>query len=71
MESLSEPILNLLVKEGKSEDEVFEMVNAILIKYRRSKKGGEKKGKGKVRRRPICRPVLLISDSSDDEIKQN
>lgn len=69
MESLSEPILNLLVKEGKSEDEVFEMVNAILIKYRSGKKGAAKRGKS--RRRPICRPVLLISDSSDDEIKQN
>lgn len=69
MESLSDPILNLLLKEGKTEEEVFEMVNAILIKYRSGKKGNVKKGKHKVRRRPICRPVLLISDSSDDEIK--
>lgn len=69
MESLSEPILNLLVKEGKTEDEVFEMVNAILIKHKCGKKGRVKKSKG--RRRPICRPVLLISDSSDDEVKQN
>lgn len=69
MESLTQPILNLLVKEGKTEDEVFEMVNTILIKYRCGKKPRVKKGKGKVRKRPICRPVLLISDSSDDEIK--
>jgi hypothetical protein len=67
MEKLEGTILELMREDGKSEEEVFEMVNKILIKTRKKairKKVGEKK---KGRRKPVCRPVLLISDSSCDE----
>jgi len=64
MDKLEETI-NQLISVGKSEDEVFELVNKILIKSRKRKiRGGKKEVK---RKRPVCRPVLLISDSSCDE----
>ena len=67
MEKLEGTILELMCEDGKSEEEVFEMVNKILIKTR--KKGGRKTTgvKKRARRKPVCRPVLLISDSSCDE----
>jgi hypothetical protein len=66
MEKLEETIKQL-ISIGKSEDEVFELVNKILIKSRKRKmRGGEKEVKRK-KKRPVCRPVLLISDSSCDE----
>ena len=43
----------------------YSMVNQILIKTR--KKNIRKKVGVKKRRRPVCRPVLLISESSCDE----
>jgi hypothetical protein len=67
MEKLEGTILELMQEDGKSEEEVFEMVNKILIKTRKKtirKKVGVKKNR---RRKPVCRPVLLISDSSCDE----
>lgn len=67
MEKLEGTILELMQEDGKSEEEVFEMVNKILIKTRKKtirKKVGVKKN---TRRKPVCRPVLLISDSSCDE----
>ena len=67
MEKLEGTILELMREDGKSEEDVFEMVNQILIKTRkkgmRKKTGVKKRG----RRKPVCRPVLLISDSSCDE----
>ena len=67
MEKLEGTILELMGEDGKSEEEVFEMVNQILIKTRkkgmRKTVGVKKRG----RRKPVCRPVLLISDSSCDE----
>ena len=67
MEKLEGTILELMREDGKSEEDVFEMVNQILIKTRkkgiRKTKGVKKRG----RRKPVCRPVLLISDSSCDE----
>jgi len=67
MEKLETTIKELFEVDGKTEEEVFEMVNKILIKTR--KKGLRKKmaTTKKKRRRPVCRPVLLISDSSCDE----
>lgn len=67
MEKLETTIKELFEVDGKTEEEVFEMVNKILIKTR--KKGLRKKMETtkKKRRRPVCRPVLLISDSSCDE----
>tara|TARA_B100000676_G_C17722543_1_gene652140 strand:+ start:371 stop:580 length:210 start_codon:yes stop_codon:yes gene_type:complete len=67
MEKLEGTILELMHEDRKSEEEVFEMVNQILIKTR--KKGMRKTGgvKKRGRRKPVCRPVLLISDSSCDE----
>ena len=67
MEKLEGTILEMMREDGKSEEEVFEMVNQILIKTR--KKGMRKTAgvKKRGRRKPVCRPVLLISDSSCDE----
>ena len=65
MDCLNEAIVNLLKKEGKSVEEVFEMVNVILLKHGKIK--DKKVKKGGRRRKPVCRPVLLISDSSDDD----
>ncbi len=69
MEKLEAMIKEMMVVDGKSEEEIFEMVNHILIKSRKSKlrkqnRGKETKGK---KRKPVCRPVLMISDSSCDE----
>lgn len=70
MEKLEGTILELMNEDRKSEEEIFEMVNQILIKTR--KKSIRKKVGVKKRRRPVCRPVLLISDSScDEKIEQN
>jgi len=66
MEKLEETIHSLLVDDGKTEDEVFEMVNKILIKSKKRTMRTSKPEKRK-NKRPVCRPVLLISDSSDDE----
>tara|TARA_B100000575_G_C23033040_1_gene594697 strand:- start:482 stop:685 length:204 start_codon:yes stop_codon:yes gene_type:complete len=65
MDCLNEAIVNLLKNEGKSVEEVFEMVNGILLKHG-NRKDKEDKKKRK-RRKPVCRPVLLISDSSCEE----
>ena len=54
-------------EDGKSEEEIFEMVNKILIKTRKVKMRQNVVDKKRKRRRPVCRPVLLISDSSCDE----
>ena len=64
MEKLEGVIKELIEEDGKTSDEVFEVVNCILIKSR--KKEIRKVSKGR-KRRPVCRPVLLISESSDDE----
>lgn len=62
MEKLEATIKDVMDNDGKSNDEVFEMVTNILIKTR--KKGNV----GKVtKRRVVCRPVLLISDSSGED----
>lgn len=63
MEKLEATIKDVMENDGKSNDEVFEMVTNILIKSR--KKGIC--GKGKKKRKVVCRPVLLISDSSEDD----
>jgi len=66
MNKLEDTIKSLIVDDGKTEDEVFEMVNKILIKSRKRKIRGDNNKKRKAKR-SVCRPVLLISDSSDDE----
>ena len=55
------------IKEMMDEEEIFEMVNKILIKTRKVKMRQNVVDKKRKRRRPVCRPVLLISDSSCDE----
>ena len=65
MEKLEGTISEMIVEDGKTEDEIFEMVNKILIKSRKKNLRG-KKAKNK-KRKPVCRPVLLISDSSSEE----
>ena len=59
MEKLEGTILELMREDGKSEEEVFEMVNKILIKTRKKairKKVGEKK---KGRRKPVVDQCYL------------
>jgi hypothetical protein len=62
MEKLCAVIKDVMDNDGKSNDEVFEMVTNILLKTRK------KVICGKVnKRRVVCRPVLLISDSSGED----
>ena len=67
MEKLEGTIKEMMEEDGKSEEEIFEMVNKILIKTRKVKMRQNVVDKKRKRRRPVCRPVLLISDSSCDE----
>ena len=70
MEKLEATIMEMMVEDGKTEDEIFEMVNKILIKSRKQSLRGKNKvvGRGKnKKRKPVCSPVLLISDSSCEE----
>ena len=67
MEKLEGTIKEMMDEDGKSEEEIFEMVNKILIKTRKVKMRQNGVDKKRKRRRPVCRPVLLISDSSCDE----
>ena len=71
MEKLEATITEMMVEDGKTEDEIFEMVNKILIKSRKLSLRGKNKGIGggvkNKKRKPVCRPVLLISDSSSEE----
>lgn len=67
MEKLEGTIKEMMEEDGKSEEEIFEMVNKILIKTRKVKMRQNVVEKKRKRRRPVCRPVLLISDSSCDE----
>lgn len=62
MERLEATITEMMLEDGKTEDEIFEMVNKILIKSRKKNMRGKNK-----KRKPVCRPVLLISDSSSEE----
>ena len=65
MEKLERTIKELIDVDKKTEDEIFEMVNTILIKSRKREMRKEKKSR--VKKRVVCRPVLLISDSSGEE----
>ncbi len=67
MEKLEGTIKEMMKEDGKSEEEIFEMVNKILIKTRKVKMRNNVVEKKRKPRRPVCRPVLLISDSSCDE----
>ena len=67
MEKLEGTIKEMMEEDGKSEEEIFEMVNKILIKTRKVKMRQNVVERKRKRRRPVCRPVLLISDSSCDE----
>ena len=67
MEKLEGTINEMMKEDGKSEEEIFEMVNKILIKTRKVNMRHNVVEKKRKRRRPVCRPVLLISDSSCDE----
>jgi hypothetical protein len=65
MEKLEATIQEMIDVDGKSEEDIFEMVNKILIKCRKRNIRGKKPLNKK--RKVVCRPVLLISDSSCDE----
>lgn len=49
----------------KSEEEIFEIINIVLNKISKKKNINKKKNNS---RRIVCRPALLISDSSDDTL---
>ena len=57
LESFIKEVINRGVKEG----ELFEEFNKILSKHVERPKGK------KYRRKAVCRPVMMISDSSCDE----
>jgi hypothetical protein len=57
LESFIKEVINRGVKEG----ELFEEFNKLLSKHVERPKGK------KYRRNVVCRPVLMISDSSCDE----
>jgi len=65
MEKLEKTIKELIDVYKKTEEDIFEMVNTILIKSR--KREMRKENKCRVKKRVVCRPVLLISDSSGEE----
>ena len=70
MEKLEATIMEMMVEDGKTEDEIFEMVNKILIMSRKKNMRGKNQETGRCKnkkRKPVCRPVLLISDSSCEE----
>ena len=53
-----------LEKSEKTEDEIFEIFNRLLNKHRQKQaKSINKKKKRKI----VCRPAMIISDSSDNE----
>lgn len=66
IESRLESVIKECLEDGgRSESEIYEIVNRVLIKARRVKRVTG--GKRKVTRKGVCRGVLLISDSSSDE----
>jgi hypothetical protein len=70
MESLETMIITLLRDHNVSEDAIFELVNRTLLKHRKKNNSTmlhKKKDTKRKRRRIVCRPVLLISDSSDND----
>ena len=53
-----------LEKSDKTEDELFEIFNRLLNKHRKKQ---TKPMKSKKKRKIVCRPAMIISDSSDNE----
>ena len=53
-----------LEKSDKTEDELFEIFNRLLNKYRTKQTKSMKQRK---KRKIVCRPAMIISDSSDNE----
>ena len=69
MEKL-ELLENLVIElrnEGIREEAIFERVNNVLLRSNR-KRETKKEGVKKYRKKPVCRPVLFVSDSSCDEM---
>ena len=60
--------------EGKTVEEMYDIFNRELLKKERIRKGEDKdKPEKSVKRKTkknklVCRPVMLISDSSNDEL---
>lgn len=63
MEKEIDSLVSKYLKEGKNIDNIQELFFKVINKY--NKKLSTKKTKKN--RKKICRPVLLISDSSCDE----
>jgi hypothetical protein len=53
-----------LEKSEKTEDEIFEIFNRLLNKHRKKQ---TKSMKPKKKRKIVCRPAMIISDSSDND----
>ena len=66
MEKEFDSIVKKYLKEGKNIDNIQEVFFKVLNKN--DKKPSKKKTKKNMKR--ICRPVLLISDSSCDEFEE-
>jgi hypothetical protein len=54
-----------LEKSEKTEDEIFDIFNRLLNKHRNKQTNNPTKPKKK--RKIVCRPAMIISDSSDNE----
>jgi len=55
-----------LERSNKTEDELFEIFNRLLNNHRK-KRDKTIKLKKKLKRKIVCRPAMIISDSSDNE----
>lgn len=70
MERLDAVIISLLKDHNVSEELIYESVNKTLLKHggkNKSEMFGKKIETKRKRKRVVCRPALLISDSSDDD----
>lgn len=69
MDRLDALIISLIKEHNVSEELIYESVNKTLIKHGgwKSKDLSKKIETKRKRRRVVCRPVLLISDSSDGD----
>ena len=70
MENLESMIICLLKERKVSEEEIYESVTKVILKHGEKNKSemlGEKIKTKRKRKRIVCRPALLISDSSDDD----
>tara|TARA_E500000331_G_C16651098_1_gene452900 strand:- start:226 stop:435 length:210 start_codon:yes stop_codon:yes gene_type:complete len=66
LEMLDKLVIELRI-DGVRDEAIFERVNSVLLRSNR-KRETKKEGVKKYRKKPVCRPVLFVSDSSCDEM---